>query len=216
MSQLLSELPSSLPGHGLLFLYAFLFALAEIEIEGPLGWAEALPTWFRVTPWYARLFSFVMAGKPLTGYHAVMLPLTFLSFHVGFAFGQPWSLATEALVLGRYFFWIIIWDVIWFIFNPPFGWSRFRPGQVWWLGKLWLGPFPQEYWSGAAFSFVLVALGHGTRSLVTVLFDHAVFCATLIALTLLCTLAVPLYQRWYQHMRREGSDERRLAIKREI
>jgi len=206
---------SALPGHALLFAYALLFALAEIEIEGARGWAESLPTWYRVTPWYARLFSLVMAGKPLTGYHAVMLPLTFVSFHVGFAMGQPWSMGTEALVLGRFFFWIIVWDLIWFLFNPPFGWSRFRPGQVWWLGKHWLGPFPQEYWTGALFSFALVALGHGDRPLRTALVDHAAFCSTLIVMTLLCTLAIPAYQRWYKHMRREGADERRIAIPRE-
>ena len=38
-----------------LFGYALLFALAEIEIEGPHGWAERLPTWFRVTTPGARL-----------------------------------------------------------------------------------------------------------------------------------------------------------------
>ena len=110
---------AALPGHAVLFLYGFLFALAEIEIEGAAGWAEALPTWYRVRPWYARCFRAAMANKPLTGYHAIMLPLTFLSFHVGFAFGQPFSLAAELTVMARYFFWIIVWDVLWFIFNPP-------------------------------------------------------------------------------------------------
>ena len=32
-----------------LFGYALLFAAVEIEIEGSHGWAERLPTWFRVT-----------------------------------------------------------------------------------------------------------------------------------------------------------------------
>ena len=52
-----------------LFAYALLFALAEIEIEGAHGWAEKLPTWYRVTPRYARLFGLFLSGKPLTGYH---------------------------------------------------------------------------------------------------------------------------------------------------
>ena len=33
-----------------LFVYALLFAAVEIEIEGEHGWAERLPTWYRVTP----------------------------------------------------------------------------------------------------------------------------------------------------------------------
>ena len=53
-----------------LFVYALLFALVEIEIEGPYGWAERLPTWFRVTTPAARFYGLFMRGKPLTGYHA--------------------------------------------------------------------------------------------------------------------------------------------------
>src|SRR4051812_18615978 len=51
----------------LLFGYALLFAAVEIEIEGSHGWAERLPPWFRITPWYARLYGLLMRGKPLTG-----------------------------------------------------------------------------------------------------------------------------------------------------
>ena len=212
MSDLVSNLPGDLPRHGLLFIYALLFALAEIEIEGHRGWAEALPTWYRVTPWYARLFRFVMSGKPLTGYHAVMLPLTFVSFHMGFAFGQPWSLPAEAVVLARFLFWIMVWDLIWFLFNPAFGWGRFRPGQVWWLGRRWFARFPQEYWMGALLSFAVAAAGHGTQSPSEACLSHAMFCLTLVALTVLACAAVPSYQRWYKHMRRTGADERALAI----
>ncbi len=205
-----SELWVALPGHLLLFVYAFLFAMAEIEIEGDKGWAENLPTWYRVQPWYARLFRFMMANKPLTGYHAVMLPLTFVSFHLGFAFGLPWTGAAELTILARFFFWIIVWDVLWFIYNPAFGWHRFRPGNVWWLGKRWLGPFPQEYWSGTLASFVLLApIALGTTS---ALVQHAWFCVVLTGLTVFSALGVRPYHRWYAHMRRPGRDERHLAI----
>lgn len=212
MSELIATLPSALPRHGLLFVYALLFALAEIEIEGARGWAEALPTWYRVTPWYARLFRFVMSGKPLTGYHAVMLPLTFTSFHMGFGFGQTWTMQAEAVVIARFLFWIMVWDLIWFLFNPAFGWRRFRPGQVWWLGKRWFGGFPQEYWSGAAVSFAVAAWGHGKQSVAAALLEHTVYGASLVVMTVGICVAIPSYQRWYQHMRRPGADERGLAI----
>src|SRR5947199_157123 len=74
-----------------LFLYALLFAAVEIEIEGEHGWAERLPTWYRLTPRYARAFSFLLSGKPLTGYHAVMFFVPLASFHLGFLFGLSWS-----------------------------------------------------------------------------------------------------------------------------
>jgi hypothetical protein len=79
-----------------LFGYALLFAAVEIEIEGPHGWAERLPTWFRITPWYARAYGILMRGKPLTGYHATMFALSVWSFHIGFVAGVPWSWPAEA------------------------------------------------------------------------------------------------------------------------
>jgi hypothetical protein len=207
---LVAELPSTL----FLFVYALLFAMVEIEIEGAHGWAEKLPTWYRVTPWYARAFSRAIGGKPLTGYHAIMIPLALLSFHVGFAFGQPWSPGLEARVLARFGFWTIVWDALWFVLNPAFGWRRFRPGQVWWLGQRWIGPFPIEYWNALLSSFVVAALpgllgGRVGRAL----YEHALFCVLQLILGLLVGLAAPAYQRWYQHMRRPGSDERPLVFK---
>ena len=41
------QIVATLPGTLLLFAYALLFALVEIEIEGKDGWAINLPTWFR-------------------------------------------------------------------------------------------------------------------------------------------------------------------------
>ena len=79
-----------------LFGYAVLFAAVEIEIEGSHGWAERLPTWFRVTTPSARFYGLFMRGKPLTGYHAVMFVLPLWSFHIGFVGGVPWSWAAEA------------------------------------------------------------------------------------------------------------------------
>jgi hypothetical protein len=199
----------------LLFGYAALFALVEIEIEGPDGWAEKLPTWYRVKPWYARAFVRVMGGKPLTGYHAVMIPLAFASFHVGLAFGQPWSAAIEARTVATFLFWSVIWDLLWFIWNPAFGWARFRPGQVWWLGRVWIARFPLEYWTAIAWSFAVASLPVLLGSDRSALARHAVTVATLGLLVAgVATPLGPLYRRWYGHMRRPGADERALAIKR--
>src|SRR5436305_9057483 len=93
-----------------LFGYALLFALVEIEIEGPHGWAERLPTWFRVSTRAARFYGLFMRGKPLTGYHAVMFVLPLWSFHIGFFAGVSWSWAAEAATLGSYTAWVVIWD----------------------------------------------------------------------------------------------------------
>src|SRR5437762_293551 len=102
MHELAAALTSGLCSSLLLFAYALLFALVEIEIEGPHGWAEKLPTWYRVSPWYARLMAVVLSGKPATGYHVTMVPLSILSFHLGLAFGLPWSWTLEARLLAAY------------------------------------------------------------------------------------------------------------------
>jgi hypothetical protein len=196
----------------LLYAYALLFALVEIEIEGAHGWAEKLPTWYRVTPWYARLLAFVLSGKPATGYHLMMFPIPIVSFHLGLCFGLPWSWALEARLLAAYVVFNVIWDFLWFVLNPHFGWKNFRKGAVWWHNRRWLGRFPIDYWNGFAVSFAIAALpwlaGDGR-----VLAQHAVYTAGMVVLTAVTAAAAPFYQRWYAHMRRAGSDERELVTK---
>lgn len=206
---------AALPGAALLFLYGLLFALAEIEIEGRDGWAEKLPTWYRVTPWYARVFGLLMSGKPLTGYHAVMIPLTFVSFHLGLAFGQPWSLALELQIFARYVLWTVVWDILWFLLNPAFGWRRFRPGEIWWLGrKLWIGRFPIEYWNAFLTSVGCAIVASALEGAAWVVIDHLAFFALQVVLVALAAQLAPGYARWYARMRRPDSDERHLAIRR--
>jgi hypothetical protein len=204
----LGQVLATLPGTLLLFALALLFALVEIEIEGKDGWAMNLPTWFRRKPWYARVFAFLLSGKPLTGYHAVMFFIPLLGFHIGLAFGQPWSWGFEVRVIASYFVWTVTWDFLWFLWNPAFGWARFRKGEIWWHDGRWLGRLPIDYVNALWFSFLVAALPwlvHGNRRH---LWHHAVFVATMAILTAIAAAAAPLYRRWYAHMRRPGCDER--------
>jgi hypothetical protein len=196
-----------------LFAYAVLFAAVEIEIEGPHGWAERLPTWFRVTPGYARFYGLFMRGKPLTGYHLVMFVLPAWSFHIGFVAGIPWSWAAEATTLSAYIVWVVIWDFLWFVFNPRFGWQRFRKGEVWWHSGPWLGRFPSDYYAAYASSFVIAASGFLSTGTWTVLVNHVVLTASMSLLTAASFVCAPAYMRWHAHMRRPGSDERPLALR---
>jgi len=204
----LTDLRATLPGAALLFAYALLFALVEIEIEGKDGWAMSLPTWFRRKPLYARAWGFLLSGKPLTGYHAVMFFIPFASFHLGLAFGQPWSPGLEVRVLASYLVWNVTWDFLWFLLNPAFGLSRFRKGEIWWHGGAWLGRLPIDYVNALWLSFTIAALPWFARGNPAYLRRHAILVAALLLLTGLVALAAPLYRRWYRHMRRPGSDER--------
>jgi hypothetical protein len=203
-----TEAKNALPGTLLLFVYALLFALVEIEIEGKDGWAIRLPTWFRRRPWYARAYAFLLSGKPLTGYHAAMFLIPFLSFHVGLAFGQSWSWGLEARMIATYLVWNVTWDLLWFLWNPAFGWARFRKGLIWWHNGAWLGHLPIDYVNALWLSFVVAALPWLVRGNHRHLLHHASYVATMILLVMLAALCAPVYRRWYQHMRRPGSDER--------
>ena len=198
-----------------LFGYALLFAAVEVEIEGPHGWAERLPTWFRVTPPYARWYGRLMNGKPLTGYHAVMFVLPLWSFHVGFASGVPWSWAAEATTIAAYLAWVATWDFLWFLMNPVFGWAKFRRGQVWWHGR-WIGRFPVDYYGAVVSSLAVAATARLTSPNLNALCNQALLMAGFVALTLLVAAGAPAYMRWHTHMRRPGSDERELCLPKTV
>jgi len=195
-----------------LFGYALLFALAEIEIEGEHGWAERLPTWFRVSTPGARLYGRILPGKPLTGYHLVMFMLPLWSFHIGFFGGVPWSWPAEATTLAAYLVWVATWDLLWFLLNPRYGWARFRKGEIWWHARTWIGRFPIDYWGALVVSFLVAASARLVTGRLGVLARHAALTAAFAALTLLVNLAAPRYMRWHAHMRRPGSDERAAAL----
>ena len=183
---LLSSFLAALPRSAFLFGFALLFALVEIEIEGADGWAINLPTWYRRRPAYARLFGLFMSGKPLTGYHAIMFFIPLCAFHMGVAFGLPWSLSVEARIISAYLLWNVTWDFLWFLLNPAYGWHHFLIAALPLIlhRKLWLFR------------------------------EHAAFAAGMAGLTLVCALVAPLYIRWYHYMRRPGADERPTDVPR--
>jgi hypothetical protein len=195
-----------------LFAYALMFAAVEIEIEGPHGWAERLPTWFRVTTPSARFYGLFMHGKPLTGYHAVMFVLPAWSFHIGFIAGVPWSWGAEATTLAAYMAWVVTWDLLWFLLNPRYGWARFRKGEVWWHGGPWFGRFPVDYWGALVASLAVAASAVATTGTFAVLGRQVALLGGFALLTAATAAAAPVYMRWYRHMRRDGADERRLCL----
>jgi hypothetical protein len=119
------------------FLIAFVLAHLEIQIEGPHGWAEKLPTWRWDGPRVRRWL-----GKPVTGYHLCLITLILLFLHVPQFHGGSWE--READLLAMFFFLTVTWDFLWFACNRHFGVARFRKGQVWWFPTWSLG-VPRPY-----------------------------------------------------------------------
>lgn len=138
------------------FMGLYLFALAavlaqlEIQIEGPHGWAEKLPTWrwdsAAVLKW---------AGKPITGYHVYLLAFILLFMHFPMV-TQGWSAEKEAETMSLFFLLAVFWDFLWFVCNPHFGLARFNAEKVWWFKK-WLLGVPATYFQGLALSLAAYA-----------------------------------------------------------
>jgi hypothetical protein len=133
-------------------LLALFFAQTEIQIEGPAGWALALPTWRIEHHWLLDLF---WGGRPMTGYHAWVFPFIALCFHFPFVLLHQWSPRTEARAVGCILLFWVAEDFLWFVLNPAFGLARFAaPFIVWHKHWLWLAP--TDYWVGLAAAGLLL------------------------------------------------------------
>jgi hypothetical protein len=129
-----------------LFALCWLLARAEIEIEGPHGWAVTLPTWRWGPEWFLNLTN----GKEVTGYHvwlslfligAMHLPLVYAGF----------SRALLAKCVSSYLLLTSTWDLQWFAWNPAWGLAAFRSRPIPWFRRKLLG-FPVDYYAAYAVS----------------------------------------------------------------
>lgn len=129
---------------------SLLFALAEVQIEGSQGWAADLPTW-RVRNRVSRLF---LGSKPATGYHLYMFTTLLLLCHAPYLAGtaRP-TLPAETRLLSFFVLFCVLEDFLWFVVNPAFGLSRFKPKEIWWHRDSWLWIAPRDY-----FLFVPIGL----------------------------------------------------------
>lgn len=127
------------------------FALIEIQIEGPAGWAANLPTWRLKNHWLNRLFP----GRPITGYHFWTLLFVALIAHLPFAFRVPWNWYGEARSCAFILFFWVIEDFLWFVFNPHYGIRRFRPQFIEWHRPSWWWLAPRDYWIATVIAILL-------------------------------------------------------------
>ena len=189
------------------FLFAVIFALIEIEIEGTEGWAKNLPTAKNVV-------------GHLTLYHVYMVALATLIV-CGFmyfkhtrsscaavacgapkpntntprkqqtAFQKVWP--TLRIVLQTVFHLIayfLIQDFLWFVFNPGFTLARYNQASI---------PWHKHWWGGTpAFNFV----GVGVLGLILTLsmFDGELVLSSAFYLgfLLLACASAPLYHLFYR------------------
>lgn len=137
--------------HTWILVASLLTALLEIQIEGPHGWAKRLPTWRIGPPW----LKMVLNGKEVTGYHLYFTLLLLTLFHFPTIL-VGWSWALEATILSSFFVYAVVWDFLWFVLNPSFGWTSYSRENIWWF-RNWIGPFPLDYYISILMAGVFAA-----------------------------------------------------------
>lgn len=143
-----------------LFILATWLALLEVQIEGKDSWAVKLPCWRPNPDWIvSRIYSKIMGGLPLTGYHAVMFSFVFVILHFPLFTGTSWKLSEEMKICSAYFLLSPTWDFLYFVWNPYFFLIKDNPNAIvrhkTWILKL----FPADYTAAIAISlaFIVVA-----------------------------------------------------------
>ena len=98
----------------------------------------------------------------MTGYHAWVFPFIALAFHVpGFVSGR-WSWRIEARIVGMIMLFWVIEDVLWFAFNPAFGWNKFSSAHIPWHKHWWNG-LPVDYWISTTIGTVLLVWSYRAK-----------------------------------------------------
>jgi len=139
----------------LLLASSAVFAMLEIQIEGPEGWAKHLPTW-RIDN---RITRILFDSKPMTGYHFYALLFLFCIGHLPYAVAAlSYSWAVELRILAFMCFFWVVEDFFWFLLNPAYGLTKFRAEHIWWHRPAWRWIMPRGYWIGLVAGCILYAL----------------------------------------------------------
>ena len=158
-------------------IYAFLYALLEIEIEGAHGWAKNLPT--------------VKVMGKFTMYH-VLMNLTVLLTIVAVV-GQKYP---PSYIVFFTVAWLLLEDIFWFILNPYYTVALYSKQHIpWHANQPWLLGSPLHNYLGAAIMLALIAFT-GNKELALSMLAFA-------AIVLIVTLVAPLYHRKYKDLRKQ-------------
>ncbi len=195
------------------FALALAYAIAEIEIEGKYGWSEKTQTWYRTfnhhrNSWFLK---YIMGGKPLTGYHIPVFIIAFLISHAHFFMGIPWTFSRELIALAIYTAWAPLWDNLWIIFNPYYGFENGNKEKIWWYSKtIWFfNLFPLENVFQWLLSAGFAYLAYFFSKDAALLTSHLIFMGYLLVFSALAAFTLaPLYMKWYRHMRRHDDRDK--------
>ena len=162
-------------------ILALVFACIEIEIEGPCGWADKLPT-----PNIGN------NKKSLTIYHCLIFCLMFLVFSsVFFMNPRKFNIANLAYIFAYTLIFFTLEDFYWFVLNPYYtldGTNLKTGKKAWWHYKI--GSVPVLYITLPLIALSLCMYAGYTKVFLRSLVIFGIF-------TLLIILIAPLYKKLY-------------------
>lgn len=186
------------------FLFGFLFALLEIEIEGPYGNGEKLQTWFRVSTKGAKIWAKLQGGDALSGFRLFITLVVLLAFHMPFVRGLEWSIKEELITMSLVYALLVVEDFLWFVLNPYYGLKNFKRENIWWHAKKkWIfGKFPEFYLSCWIISIALAYLASLVSGEPSIFWKHLEMLVAFVVLTVITVKFIaPRYKAWYIKMR---------------
>ena len=159
-------------------IYAILFSLLEIEIEGKHGWAKKLPT-------QPIFYTF-------TTYHIIM--------NIIVIFTLIYSLYPNDIYTIIFYIvaWFLIEDTMWFMLNPYYTISNYKKEKISWLNnQSWYMGMPMQNYTGLSIMAIAAYL-NGSNKLV--------YSALIMIITTAITLMLaPLYHSFYMKTHKKNN-----------
>lgn len=155
-------------------IFAVLYSILEIEIEGKSGWAENLPTQ------YSGIGRF-------TYYHIILNIIIILVITYS-------TLLLKNTNLWIVLFYIIIWflvkDFSWFVLNPYYTLDKYSRENIWWYSdEEWILKNPIHNWIGIIFLLLILIITQNIKLLNSLIVT--------IIMVLIVILISEEYHRWY-------------------
>tara|TARA_A100001234_G_C12501394_1_gene332047 strand:- start:91 stop:606 length:516 start_codon:yes stop_codon:yes gene_type:complete len=155
-------------------IFAILYSILEIEIEGKSGWAENLPTQ------YSGIGRF-------TYYHIILNIIIIL------------VITYSTLLLKNTNLWIVLFYIIicflvkdfsWFVLNPYYTLDKYSRENIWWYSdEEWILKNPMHNWIGIIFLLLILIITQNIKLLNSLIVT--------IIMILIVILISEEYHRWY-------------------
>ena len=164
-----------------IFIYALIFSLIEIEVEGKYGWAKNLPTEY----FY----------KKMTVYHIFMGLFIILSFcKIYFK-----SIKDFKKVIFFTTCWFLIEDFLWFVFNPHFKLKKYKKKHIWWHAEQpWICGIPFHNIYGVLILVSLIYFCPKDRQFLSMVLSF------LIIMIIISIILAPKYHKFYKNIRKKN------------